>query len=197
MLNWKRAVFLHIGWTDHYDGTEVPEGGHAYLRKSVGVESENFKPTVGWCYGYAPVARTSKGRDSVTIPKGHRTLKIDKLGAGWDDAEIGGITVIWTARRPYARPVIVGLYENATVFRFMGSGELVRPFIAKARSEDCHLVPPNLRTFEITQKRKGFPGMAAAWFPGLHAGGPARDMLAAVATYLREIRRYDNAGTPE
>ncbi len=81
-MNWGKTVFLHTGWTSHYDGTEAPEGGHAYLRRSVGVEAENFKPMDGWCYGYAPVSRTSEGRRTASIPKAHRTLKLEKLGAG-------------------------------------------------------------------------------------------------------------------
>ncbi len=89
-VNWNRTVFLHTRWTSHYDGSEAPEGGHGYLKRSVGVEAENFKPVDGWCYGYAPVSRTSKGRQSAHIPEGDRVLKIDKLGAAWHEKRSAG-----------------------------------------------------------------------------------------------------------
>ena len=190
-VDWGKTVFLHIGWTSRYDGTEVPEGGHAYLKNAVGVEAENFRPVDGWCYGYAPVTRTREGRRSVTIPKGHRTLNITKLGANQSDSTAHGVTVIWTARHPFRGPVIVGLYDEATVYRFM---PMVRLHIAKARVESCHLVPEGIRDFQVTHKVKGFPGMAAAWFPQEHQEGPAKDMLAAVAGYLPTIRRYTYQG---
>ena len=188
-IEWKKSLFLHTGWTAHYDGSEAPEGGHGYLRHSVGVEAENFKPIDGWCYGYAPVNRTSDGRKLSDIPKASRTLKIEKLGATAGDKEIQGIMIIWTARHPFRGPVIVGLYDDATVYRHMpGVTDEERPFIAKARIENCYLVPESDRTFLVTQKRKGFPGTAAAWFPGLHTYGPAKEMLTAVAEYLPTIR---------
>lgn len=193
-MKWAKTVFLHTGWTTHYDGSEAPEGGHAYLKQSVGVEAENFKPVDGWCYGYAPVSRTSEGRSEIGIPKASRTLNISKLSATNNQDEIDGITIIWTARQPLHRPVVVGLYEDATVYRLMPGLGAARPFIAKARVGNCHLVPENLRTFEVIQKRKGFPGMAAAWFPGFHADGPASEMLESAADYLPTIRQYSHSG---
>jgi hypothetical protein len=193
-MNWDKALFLHTGWTSRYDGTEAPEGGHAYLKRSVGVEAENFKPVDGWCYGYAPVGRTSQGRQSAAIPKGQRTLKIEKLGAARTQAKVDGVTIVWTARHPNNGPVIVGLYEEATAFRFMPADEGDKFFIAKARVENCHLVPEGLRDFEVPHKRQGFPGMAAAWFPGPRQDGLARDFLAAVVQYLPTLRRYTHEG---
>lgn len=190
-MNWDKTLFLHTGWTSRYDGSEAPEGGHAYLKTAIGVEAENFKPIDGWCFGYAPVSRIRKGRGEASIPKGHRTLNIDKLGAGRRDDEIDGVTIVWTARHPANGPVIVGLYHNATVFRIMPMDRL---YIAKARVEDCHLVPEGLRDFQITHKQKGFPGMAAAWFPGEHQHGPAKDMLSAAAQYVSTIRRFTHQG---
>lgn len=196
-IDWEKVLFLHTGWATRYDGTDAPSGGHAYLKQAVGVEAENFKPIDGWCYGYAPVSRTSEGRKLDVIPEANRTIKIEKLGASPCAGEIPGITIVWTARHPVRGPVVVGLYDAATVYRFMpGLTDNVRPFIAKAKAGDCHLVPEQARTFEVIQKQKGFPGMAAAWFPGLHADGPAKDMLAAVADYLPTVRRFSFAGEP-
>ena len=93
-MGWEKTLFLHTGWANKYDGTEISEGGHEYLETAVGVEAANFKSVDGWCYGYAPVSRTSKGRNSIPIPKGDRTLGIDKLGASSDQGEIQGVTVL-------------------------------------------------------------------------------------------------------
>lgn len=191
-MNWERVVFLHIGWTERYDGTEAPEGSHRYLKSAVGVEAENFKPVDGWCYGYAPVGRTGESRGLKPIPKAGRTLNISKLGARIRDNEVDGITVIWTATEPGQGPVIVGLYDNATVLRFMPAyiGD-ERIFIAKARAGDCRVLPAKQRTFTVVRRQRGFPGMAAAWFPGEHQTGAARDFLAATAEYIPTIRKFD------
>ena len=103
-MNWNRVVFLHTGWTSRYDGTEAPEGGHAYLKRSVGVEAENFKSIDGWCYGYAPVSRTSKGRAEANTSKAGRTLNISKLGASALAEETAGITIVWTRTTSGSRP---------------------------------------------------------------------------------------------
>ena len=191
-MDWSRTVFLHIGWTERYDGTEAPEGGHAYLKTAVGVEAENFLDIDGWCEGYAPVGRSGEGRGSSRIPKGTRTLNISKLGAGRLDGAVEGITVVWTERKPAEGPVIVGLYDRATVFRSMPpESPGTRPFIARARAQDCRLVPAVSRNFAVIHKRKGFPGMAAAWFPGEHQNGNARDLLEEVAEYLPIVRRME------
>jgi hypothetical protein len=133
-----------------------------------------------------------ESRGATSIPKGSRTLDIRKLGACADQNEVNGVTVIWTAKQPGQGPVIVGLYDNATVFRFMPPDSPdERPFIAKARTGDCRLVPITQRGFSIFHKKRGFPGMAAAWFPGEHQAGPARDFLTEVAGYISSIRRHD------
>ncbi len=195
MTNWSQVLFLHTGWANHYDGSEAPEGGHAYLRTAVGVEAENFLPVDGWCYGYAPVSRAGYSRGIRPIPKAGRTLNITKLGADSRTQQIDGITIVWTARKPNDRPVIVGLYDNATVFRSMPpQSDDQRLFIAKARASDCRMVPTASRTFDVIQKQKGFPGMAAAWFPGEHQNGPASTFLAQVAEYLPSVRKFDPVG---
>lgn len=187
-MDWEKVIFLHTGWCDRYDGTEAPTGGHAYLQGAVGVESENFKLVDGWCYGYAPVSRTGESRGLRKIPRAGRTLNITKLGASVSQSAISGITVVWTARRPGHGPVLVGLYDNATAYRFMPPLGEERPFIVKSRAEDCRLLPVADRKFTVVQKKKGFPGMAAAWFPGEHRNGPARTFLTEAAEYIQVIR---------
>jgi len=192
---WRRTLLLHTGWTSRYDGSEAPEGGHRYLHRSVGVESENFRPVDGWCYGYAPVSRAAEGRCSETVPVASRTVKIEKLGARLFDEEVEGITVVWTAKRPGYGPVVVGLFDDAIVSRYMaGLTRDIRPSIARARAGNCHLIPEARRVFQVPHSRKGFPGMGAAWFAGRHADGPAADMLADLADYLPGVRGYTHAG---
>ncbi|MCF4166644.1 hypothetical protein L2U69_13400 [Zavarzinia compransoris] len=190
MANWRKVVFLHVGWAGSYDGSEAPEGGHAYLKNEIGVENQNFRAFDGWCFGYAPVARTAKARGLAKIPVAMRTLNITKLGALPHENEVSDITVVWTAKRPYSGPVVVGLYDRATVLRYMPPFDgTKRVYIAKARAEDCRLVPKHDRIFSVIHKQKGFPGMAAAWFPGEHDNGPAHDFLENLAEYLPVIRK--------
>lgn len=82
--------------------------------------------------------------------------------------------------------------DNSTVLHFMPPCDgKERVFIAKARAPDCRLVRTSQMTFSVIHKQKGFPGMAAAWFPGEHQDGPARDFLAAVSNYIPAFRSLD------
>ena len=116
---------------------------------------------MGWCFGYAPVSKVEKG-GSGPIREDGRTLNITKLGAAPKENSITGITVVWTARRPTQKPVIVGFYKNATVFRQVNRRSPDHAYIIKATEADCILIEESLRDIVVPQKQKGNPGQAAA-----------------------------------
>lgn len=186
-MDWNRALFLHIGWTERYLGDEAPEGGHLYLKDHIGVEAENFLPHDGEMFGYAPVSPLAKRKKGQPIDDGNRSLNLAKLGAA-GQSQVTGITVVWTARRPQAKPVIVGVYNNATVYQFMQLLPSGRHYITRAKVQDSILIPAKQRFHEVLQKRKGFPGQASAWYPGQHADGEAREFLQDTARYLDSIQ---------
>lgn len=77
------------------------------MQRGHGGEICNFAEYKGSCYGY------------VQPPgQGHiRRININRLGAINTQTHIDGITVIWTATRPEGGRVIVGWYNDATVYR--------------------------------------------------------------------------------
>lgn len=156
------------------------------MRTKVGFERFNFKAVDGWCFGYAPVSKAEKG-GTGPIREDGRTLNITKLGASPKANSIIGITVIWTARRPYQKPVIVGVYRDAIVFRQVMRTDSEQAYITKAAENNCLLIEENQRDLVVPQKQKGFPGQAAAWFPGLHSEGPASSFLIEVESYLQTL----------
>jgi Domain of unknown function (DUF3883) len=186
-MDWSKTVFLHIGWTEHYDGSEKPESNHSYLKKNVGVEASNFLNLNGWCYGYAPVRSSKRKNLGKEINEGNRTLNITNLGAGKLDKEIAGVTVVWTATKPKHGAVIVGVYRNAIVRRHMPSGDSTDLYIAKARAEDCFLVSVSERTLDVPQRKPGTPGISAAWYPGKAKGIEADLFLPLAADYLNNL----------
>ena len=140
-MNRPRIVFLNIGWMADYQGPRKDDrakGGHGYLKEHDGHESYNFKPHRGKFLGYVP------GTFDINITK--------FVGSKADVAT--GMTVVWCAMHPeLKRHVIVGCYENATIFRKLqkGSpwkidGRTVEHQI-EADAKDVHMVRRELRTF--------------------------------------------------
>ena len=98
-------IFCNIGWMNKYNGIsgDSIERGGKYNKHAVGHEVCNFTNNKGTVYGYVqPVG------DSI---------KIEKLGASKKDEAIDGVTVVWTAGPESGGTVVVGWYEDATVFR--------------------------------------------------------------------------------
>lgn len=140
-MNRPRIVFLNIGWMAEYQGPrhdDRTKGGHRYLKNhNLGHESFNFAAHDGKVLGYVP---------------GTYDININKFaGTGADRAT--GVTVIWCARHPeLKRHVIVGWYENATIFRKLQRGpwsveSLPVEHQIEAELKDVFMVPRELRTF--------------------------------------------------
>ncbi|MGI9307408.1 MAG: hypothetical protein ACR2P5_08935 [Gammaproteobacteria bacterium] len=99
-------------------------------------------------------------------------LNIDKLGAGPSDGKIGGITVIWVARKKGGGIYVVGYYKNATVYReVVRTGKFLNPNAEKvekvekwyrieAKAEDCFCEDEKYRTLKVDF----FKGQAAVFY---------------------------------
>jgi len=171
-MDWNRTVFLHTGWTKHYNGNETPEGGHSYLENSEdGAEKSNFMETDDFCFGYAPVRKNENTR----------TIKISRLGKTNKQDFIENINVVWTAKNPNNKSVIVGVYHNAILYRNLQSNPTLH--IAKVRKEDAHLIDLRLRDFKLIRGKKGYQGQASAWFP-------AKSKATEIKEYLQKIEEY-------
>jgi hypothetical protein len=158
----KPMIFLNVGWMQKYQGLagdSITGGGAHVQQHHEGCEIFNFKPYEGYMYGFVRVAGS---------------INIERLGAPPLDNSIDGVLAIWVAKSPVDGTVIVGWYENATVYRDCqpppeGSGrerkgrrEWGYRIIAKA--EDCRLLPVDERVFRIPRGGKGRMGRANLWY---------------------------------
>jgi len=154
-------IFCNIGWMNKYNGIsgDSIERGGKYNKHSVGHEVCNFTNNKGTVYGYVqPVG------DSI---------KIEKLGASKKDEAIDGVTVVWTAGPESGGTVVVGWYEDATVFRNLQTIDSpstlhtkngVTSYRVKAPASKAVLLPVEQRELIIPRAVKGGIGQSNVWF---------------------------------
>jgi hypothetical protein len=103
-----------------------------------------------------------------------RKIRIERLGASRHDDLIEGVQMVWVARKPNVGGTdVVGNYSDATVVQEWheppqgsnrtSSNELLGYF-AKAKQENCVLLPVEKRTFQIP-RGKDYMGQANIWYP--------------------------------
>ena len=154
-------LFCNVGWMNKYNGIagDSIERGGKYNQHSIGHEVCNFTKNQGLVFGYVqPVG------DSI---------KIEKLGASKKDEKIEGVTVVWTAGPESGGTVVVGWYEEATVYRDLQSIENpnalqtkngVTSYRVKARADKATLLPVEQRELIIPRAVKGGIGQSNVWF---------------------------------
>jgi hypothetical protein len=163
-------LFLNVGWMKRYNGPAADDptrgnfgwlnsdGGHRH-----GHECYNFTNDGGFCFGSHP---------------GSVGTEIQRLGAGVRDAKVDGVVVVWFSRNPRTgNAVIIGWYENATVYRKfqepkpgdrrMVKGQIVQHKV-EARYSDCRLLKDSdsERYFQIPNRfeRQGGYGQSPNWY---------------------------------
>ena len=160
-----KIIFCNITYLNKYIGItddDMPNKGGAWVERNKDAHEQwNFLNYDGYCYGYVQ----NKG-DKFSIER------IDAEASRSDALE--GVTVVWCALNDSNETVIVGWYENATVYRYYQESVFTpiygieRWYFAKARAEDCYLLPEEYRIFTIGRasvkgKGKGF-GQNNYWF---------------------------------
>lgn len=102
-------LFCNISWMEHYAGRtrkDPPLGGGGFpVTEGYCGEECNFVPCEdGFVYGHF---ETIKGEVD-------RQIRIERLGANRDDAQIDGVDVVWTAPREGRDPrTVVGWPHTA------------------------------------------------------------------------------------
>lgn len=139
-----KILFCRIGWCTSYNGDpdDRPIGGGSYNDSDIGHEIHNYKSFRGRYYGYVRV------RNSININK-FEPDATDKTN---------NVLVVWCSTKPSSKGlVVVGWYNNATVYRY----EQVVPADAMSNrfsdehdayiisSDDAFLLPANERLFPI------------------------------------------------
>jgi hypothetical protein len=137
---------------------------HRYVQEhGAGFESLNFYPTEGVCYGFMPLWRNGE----------HLRLNLKNLGAQPNDYSVEDVFVVWTARHPDGRSLIVGWYDHATAYaearnRPSFPSDLVSTpeirYWIEAPVEHCHVISEDERSFEIPRLKRGYPGQSAVWY---------------------------------
>lgn len=169
-------VVLHGIHLNDYDGSleGFYAGGFKWAAEhGWGGEVLNFRPTSGRCYGHVEVLENS--------------IHIEKLGTTPTSEAIDNVLVVWTAPDPSPRRgrVVVGWYDNATVYRDrqQPKGALKRArtyrdpysrerhtlsFQVEADEKVCRLLAPEERVLWIPPRKKGdkgIPGQSPVYFP--------------------------------
>ena len=148
----------YIGVTED----DMPHKGGAWVVKNKDAHEQwNFLNYNGYCYGFV-----MNSGEQFAIER------IDKSASNADSVD--GVTVVWCALNEKDETVIVGWYENATVYRFYENSittpisGIYRSYCSSAKSEDCYLLPEHSRKFVIGRASrdgsgKGF-GQKNFWY---------------------------------
>ena len=145
-----KVIFARIGWMQAYcgpvPGDERAIGGGSYNKRKLGHEAWNFKKANGRLYGYFQPASAGVALQRVKL----ESTQVDELDR---------VTVVFVARRPSGRQVIVGWYRNAQLFRRLRPQSPGKPagvgYYCSAKSRDCVLLPIHHRQHEIPQGKGG------------------------------------------
>lgn len=188
---------LRIGYMERYDGPDTIKGGGSYIReRGVGGEIYNFKPSRGTCYGYA-MSLHGAGLD----------LKFLDRAQVWEQGdELAGVDVVFFARHQSRGQVVVGWYQNSTVYhkeyrtrrgKIPGMDGETRHYLCRANAECVTLLPESLRTFEIPYAPvdgRGFPGQSNVWYPqrlpGTQTNSKVQDLVRRLRAYIGQTTKH-------
>jgi len=189
-----KVILARIGFMKFYQGPkpgdEKPIGGGSYNTGKIGHEAYNYININGSLYGYfQPHMKEPYEINLGRIEQNFAGDKIDK------------VLVIWFATNPIDKgQVVVGWYNNATVFKSIQSPKKVPQrknynFNIKANKKDCVLLPISKRKFPVGHgikgKKKGNPGQANAFYL-LDANGNPKDLNKSTNKWIPKLIKYVN-----
>ena len=160
-------IVFRVAWMNNYNGIvgDPPIGGGAFiLANGYGSEIFNFRPYGGKMYGFVEPGYSPE-------PK---SINIGRLGASKTSSKVSEILVVWVARNPITRIlVVVGWYKNAKIHkdrqtppgfwnRKQPNGNQAKYF-AVADADDCKLLPVGMRNLEVPTGKGGI-GQNNLWY---------------------------------
>lgn len=157
----KPILFLNIGWMKYYKGItqddKIKHGGKHIKEFGYGWEIFNFLPYKGRNYGFVQVS----GR-----------INIERLSADKHDDKINNVLVIWVAKSDDLGRVVIGWYDNATVYRELQTppvdskrkckGRTVK-YNVTAKAKDCVLLDTDKRVLTVPSGY-GAMGQSPIWY---------------------------------
>ncbi len=179
------TLVCNVGWMQRYEGMrrgDAIKGGGTYVAEhGMGHEVCNFLRDGDRVYGYVQ-------------QRGAMNLK--RMGAKNTDESIDGVTVIWTAKRPKGKTVVVGWYRAATVFKHYQRHQSARSERTKlgitrynivAPWEHARLLTDDERNIEVPRGRGGM-GQSLVWYPDTEVGQAfVTDVKLAIAGRRRSV----------
>ncbi len=144
-----QILYCRIGWMNSYRGAsdERPQGGGEYNKENIGHEVHNYLGCEGKYYGFVEAGIKN-------------SIHVERLCGDKKADSVDGILIVWVARKPSVGQVVVGWYENATVYRIlqtvpddvMSERSLKTHNFYNIFSEHAYLIEPKDRHFQIDMK---------------------------------------------
>ena len=187
-------LFCNIAYMKEYKGiTDVdkPNNGGRYVGDtgSAGEQYNFLNRSDGYTIGFAEPGFTAGGYEKGK----QRQIHIEKINEiATDKDQISNVMVIMCAKSPIInKTVIVGWYDNATVYRNVSyqtleNGEKIWQTI-KCKNEDAHLISEEDRTFIIPRAATDGIGLGQSnyWYADTKE---AQDFKNKVIEYIDKIR---------
>lgn len=174
-------------------------GGGSYVtEEGMGHEVCNFHSYRGNVYGYVQPSRGQRSASAGSI----KLENIVASDASRDDESIDGVLVIWTATRPEGGTVVVGWYNNATVYReyqyfasvpALHSKNGLEGYRIFARSDDVKLLPIDERIVQVPRKTAGSIGQSNVWYGDSEIGRNIANEVTASVKGKRKRRKPQRA----
>lgn len=186
-----RVVFFNTSSMKYYKGSsdlDIPENGGSYIAEyGSGAEEDNFRTRKinkgEYCLGY--VEPKSQGDTKNTL---HIERIADDIGKHDQMAE--DVLVIWCAKSNLYDFTVTGWYAHADVYRDAEDYRNTQSYYAKAKKEDCVLLPVLERSkkkWEVpraNQNGSGF-GQSLVWYADKDTDKPFVKRITAA------IKKYD------
>ena len=191
-----KVLFCNVTYMNKYIGItddDMPNKGGAWVEKNKDAHEQwNFLNYNGYCYGFV----MNKG-DQFVIEK------IDEKAK--NSERVDGVTVVWCALNDNDETVIVGWYENATVYRHFQESVVTpffgidRVYFAKASASNCYLLPEKSRVYTIGRASRdgigrGF-GQQNFWYA--ESEYARKELIPDVIKYLETHKHERINRTPE
>lgn len=187
-----KVLLARVGYMKFYEdpqeGDEKPVGGGEYNAKHLGHEAYNFVDVGGTTYGFF--------QPNMKEPYAINLVRIDRNCAA---DVLDGVLVIWFAPHPDdRRPVVVGWYSNATVYRKPQSGTHISQrggmgYNIVAKSKDRVLIPFAKRKYPvghgIAGEKKDQPGQSNAFYL-LESDGTPRKLTTPYTKWITKLLAY-------
>ena len=185
MVDTKRILFCNITYMKYYQGItedDKPTNGGSYVKDNddAGEKYNFYVRSNGIVLGFVETKYKKGYVDGKNEPK---QLHVEKITSGVvkKQESLDDVTVIFCARFPEKKEtVIVGWYENATVYRYREfytdpiTG--VQEYNIQARPENVYLIDEENRTFSVPRalNKKENPdsigfGQANVWYANASA----------------------------